>query len=234
MDVYEGWYRIQGRGVRKAVQSLLSDERHLLVVGQTGSGKTTLCKVLAGAWSACGAGGVCILDFNDEYAAEVSVERVVRPQALAYFLMLADPSLPQELLALVSAAGEGGLEQIRMPVAEELYDPRVVRALRLRYEAFSSLRKQNLKYTLPVAKVNQYRMPYAIAILADRLLDKQPELIVLEECQYFEKRTLSLLAAEGRKRGKKVIFITNDLSRISSTVVRNCVIAAFRLLPRDW
>ena len=229
MDVYEGWFRIQKRDVKSIIQSLLADERHVLVLGQTGSGKTCLTKALVGAWLLTGA-GACVLDFNDEYPQSLAVERAVRPAAFPLFLSLTDPTLPQELLATVAMSD--GLEQLLSSVADELYDSRVVKALRLRWAAFNTL--QSIRYTLPIAKVDRYRMAIALAILADRLLDNVRELLVVEEAQYFEKRALSFLAAEGRKRGKKCIFITNDITRISPTVFRNSIIVAFRLLPRDW
>ena len=233
MRLYRLYYESQPRGVRRLLSRLCSDERHVLVVGQTGSGKTTLVKAMLGAWG----DSFTVLDFNCEYPWGESVERRVRGDALPLFLRLSEPTLPQELLYLVlecersvEALLRGGLTR----VLGEIYDVRVLNALRLRVNAFSALKGHG--YSLPVVREvgEGPRMPLALAVLADRLLDPGRELLVVEEAQYFQRDCLSFLAAEGRKRGKKLAFITNDVESVAPAIMHNSVVLVFRSLPRAF
>ncbi len=225
--IFKPYFDIQSKKLRKLIAELLVDERHLTIIGQTASGKTTLVKSILGALRR-----YLVLDFNDEYEMpSIRIEKPIRKECFSFYLRLLEPSIPQAMLSLILHFEENYDEALLLR-ATELYDIKVVNALRLRKNSFNKI-ITTFRYSIPIAKLHvpvDVRVPYAAAILADRLLEEENEVLVVEEAQCF-KEALSWLAEEGRKRGKKLIFITNNADSIPTGVLYNSNIIVFRNLP---
>lgn len=221
---FREYYSIQPRSIRRLVDNLLTDERHLLLVGQTGSGKTTFIKALLGGWR----GKACVIDPNNEYPQVACEENSIRREALIHFLRMTDPTLPQEMLLQILFSENGG---INIKGAFR-YDIRVAKALKLRLDVFNALTRY--PYTLPVVRVvAPARMPYTLAVIADRLTENSREILVIEESQYY-KDQLGYVAAEGRKRQKKLVLAVNDPDSVNSAILHNSIIALFRSMPKTF
>lgn len=227
-NIFKPYFDIQKRRLKKLIAELLVDDRHILIVGQTASGKTTFCKALLGICSR-----FIVLDFNNEYEyySPVQMEFKLRKECFSYYLRLLEPSIPQEMLSILLKYEKDYDEALLQ--ASVFYDIKVVNALRLRRNSFNKIR-ENFRYTIPVVKLTHIdvdvRVPFVACVLADRLLGKESEVLVVEEAQIF-KDSLNFLAEEGRKRGKKLIFITNNPENIPSGVLHNSNILIFRSLP---
>ncbi len=227
MNLFRPYFDIQSWKLKKLIAELLTDERHILIIGQTASGKTTFTKALLGICT-----NFLVLDFNDEYEVlPIKIEQKIR-DCFGIYLRLLEPSIPQEMLSLLLKYEENYDEALLQ--ASALYDLKVVNALRLRRNSFNRIR-ENFRYEIPVVKLNKVdidtRIPYAAAVIADRLaFNREPEAIIIEEAQCF-RDSLSFLAEEGRKRFKKLIFVTNNPSSIPEGVLYNSNVLVFRSLP---
>ena len=234
---HERYYKIQKRGVRKLFDKLLFErEEHLLLIGMTGSGKTTFVKALLGSPLA-DSYRATVLDWNAEYEWYSSLAYFnIRRDALRYFLKLMEPSLPQEMLLLLLRRGRVSVEELErmLQLQSSEYDYRIIRALLLRLRAFEEL--IGTEYTRPIAKLHSVdpdlRTATTAAILADRLLDEhERELIVVEEAQSLSPEALGFLAEEGRKKRKRLVFVTNNVERVPASVLHNSIVLVFQCLP---
>ena len=172
-----------------------------------------------------------VLDFNNEYeTSPLRIEQKIR-DCFSFYIRLLEPSIPQEMLSLLLRA-ENDYDEALLQ-APVFYDIKVVNALRLRRNSFKKIR-ESFRYTIPVVKLAHIdvdvRVPFAASVLADRLLNAEPEVLVVEEAQLF-KNSLNFLAEEGRKKKKKLVFITNNPSEIPEGVLYNSNVLVFRNLP---
>jgi len=208
---------------------LLNDPRPILIIGQTGSGKTTFVKKLLRKYLM----PFIVFDYNDEYdfsiIKEITIKSTEVSAILPIFLsILLDKTIPQQLLYLMLKNDQ----DIEKYLSLGVYDKRILMALKLRLDSFKELFKKNGVYTLPVVKEIVppiLRVPYTALIVAHRLLLGNKEIIVLEEAQSLN---LSYIAEEGRKCGKKFIFISNNIDNIDRAIINNSIILLFRSLPR--